>query len=110
MVPPLPSHIERFNVQHVFDGLTYLENENPIRYLDILDGLFDVDQHMVPVVLVNKHIFEIVVGKGKLIGKIEQLDKSNILIVATSDFSITVSQSKLIKIDKNLSNEQSHRL
>ena len=72
--------------------------------------MFDVKQHMVPVVLVNKHNFEIVVGKGKLIGKIEQLDKSNILSVATSDFSKTISPSKLINIDKNLSNEQSHRL
>jgi hypothetical protein len=76
-IPPLSSHIEWFNVPESFNGLSYFENENPVRYLDIRDGLFDINQNAVPVVLVNKHNFEVMVGKGKFIGKLEQLEKDS---------------------------------
>jgi hypothetical protein len=109
-IPPLSSHIEWFNVPESINGLSYFENENPVRYLDIRDGLFDINQNAVPVVLVNKHNFEVVVGKGKFIGKIEQLEKKNILNIATSTKEKNKLNSKLINIARNLSSKESQRL
>jgi hypothetical protein len=52
--------------------------------LDIRTGLFDINQNTGPVVLVNKHSFEVIVGKEKFIGKLEQLEIKNILNTETS--------------------------
>ena len=54
--------------------MSYFENENPLQYLDIRDGLFEINQSSFPVVLVNKNKFELALGKGKFLGKLEKCD------------------------------------
>ena len=72
------SHVEWISVPGIFNGTAYLENENPIQYLNVRDGLFTVTNNQVPLILINKNNFAVQIGKGKFIGKIEKIDDAEI--------------------------------
>ena len=72
-IAPLTSHVEWVTVPEIFNGTSYFENENPIRYLEVRDGLFEIQQNSMPIVLVNKNKFEIKLGK--FLGNLETFHK-----------------------------------
>jgi hypothetical protein len=109
-IAPLSSHIEWVNVPEIFNGTSYFENENPVQYLDIRDGLFEIHQSSMPIVLVNKNKFEITLGKGKFLGKLEKCDVSQKLNIKTSTLKTDQAESKLVNANKKLTIELTKRI
>jgi hypothetical protein len=54
-----------------------------------------------PIVLVNKNKFEITLGKGKFLGKLEKCDVSQILNIKTSSLKTDLTASKLVNANTN---------
>ena len=105
-IAPMSSHIEWVSVPDVFNGMSYFENENPLQYLDIRDGLFEINQSSFPVVLVNKNKFELALGKGKFLGKLEKCDASQIMSINTDGGNQKPTASKMVNVDNGLEKGQ----
>jgi len=70
---PLSTQIEWFDLPKDFSGQVLWEYENTVRYLNIKSGLFEPDNHQIPLILENKNKFPIRIGKGKYLGTVEQI-------------------------------------
>jgi hypothetical protein len=102
------SHVEWINVPDSLNGTAYLENENPIRYLNVRDGLFTIKNSQVPIILLNKNTFEVHVGKGKFIGTLEKMDDVKILNGKCSPNPHDYNLSGILNYDKRLTTVQKH--
>jgi len=102
------SHVEWINVPDSLNGTAYLENENPIRYLNVRDRLFTITNNQVPIILINKNNFEVQVGKGKFIGTIEKIDDVKILNVKCYPTPHDSNLSRILNCDKRLTTVQKH--
>jgi len=102
------SHVELISVPDSFNGKAYLENENPIRYLNVRDGLFTITKNQVPIILINKNNFEVLVGKRKFIGTIEKIDDVKISNVKCSPTPHDPNLSRILNCDKRLTTVQKH--
>ena len=109
-IAALSSHIEWIDVPENFNGTNYFENENSIQHIQIRDGLFEIQQNSLPIVMINKNKFEVTIGKGKHLGTLEKCDHSQILNIKTSNMEKAPTASKLVNIDKNLNTDETRRI
>ena len=104
-IKPFSNKIEWMDVPKDFTGEVLFEGVDTINNLEIRDGVFTVNHNKIPLILINKNKFPIVIEKRKLLGHIEQTASINQISVNKNEKKKhdTINQ---IEFDKNLTNSQ----
>ena len=120
-VEPNTMKIEWIRIPETFEGTVYFENEGNFRNLSVQDGLLNVMNGKIPVVLVNKMNFKQTIGKGRFlgtlesvdeaaVGSIEKLNKKNQSPIEKFNHHKSIKARDLIQIDEKLTRDQRNKL
>jgi hypothetical protein len=108
-IKPLSSIIEWINLPDDFKGEVLFEYLSQIRNLEIREGLFEVKNGQIQLLLLNKNKFQLSIGKGKFLGRVEQID----IVDQVNSISKEIenpNQLSGLKFDENLNTNQQREL
>ena len=107
-IEPNSTVIEWIKIPSSFGGDVYFEG-NGFRNLYTKNGLFKVENSMIPVIFCNKNNFPVRVGKGKQIGYLERTAKISTISEIFNKSKSTKSPS-VMSVQKNLNAKQKEML
>ena len=72
------NHVEWIKLPDVFSGSALVETNNPMEHVSLREGIFEIFDKKIPIILSNNNKFDVVVGKNKYIADLEIIDKDTI--------------------------------
>ncbi len=112
IIPAQSLHTVLFKIPDEMEGTVLLENTNLSSYYTIKEGLYEINNHNIPIIFTNNNRFAIEISKGKYLADIESITSAKINLVSSNNIETrTPSQMKdKVKTSSELTIDQNKKL